>query len=89
MATFRLSRVYDHEHDVAGRIFLVERLWPRGVRRDDVRLDGWVKDVAPSTELRRWFGHDPEKWDEFRHRYGAELDANPGLATPRGCCIDA
>lgn len=82
MAAIRLLRVYDHEHDVAGRIFLVERLWPRGVRRDDVRLDGWVKDVAPSTELRRWFGHDPEKWDEFRHRYGAELDANPQAWQP-------
>ena len=76
MAEIRLTRVYDHE-TTRGKAFLVERLWPRGVRRDAVRLDGWCKDVAPSTELRKWFGHDPEKWVEFRRRYTAELDANP------------
>lgn len=71
-----LSRVYDHERRRAGKIYLVERLWPRGVRRADVDLDGWLKDVAPSTELRQWFGHDPKKWEEFRRRYFAELDAH-------------
>ena len=76
MATIRLSRVYDHEPRATGKTFLVERLWPRGVRKDDVRLDGWVKEAAPSTQLRTWFGHDPEKWDEFRRRYAAELDGN-------------
>ena len=76
MAEIRLTRVYDHE-STHGKAFLVERLWPRGVRRDDVTLDGWCKDVAPSTELRKWFGHDPAKWNEFRRRYTAELDANP------------
>src|SRR5579884_4010749 len=72
----RLSRIYDHEPKGSGRRFLVERLWPRGVRRDDVELDGWLKDVAPSTELRKWFGHRPERWTEFRERYIAELDAS-------------
>jgi uncharacterized protein YeaO (DUF488 family) len=77
MDTITLCRVYD-EHPPAGRpVYLVERLWPRGVRRDEVRLDGWLKDVAPSTELRTWFGHDPAKWPEFRQRYVAELDARP------------
>ena len=76
MTEIRLTRVYDHE-TTRGRTFLVERLWPRGVRRDDVRLDGWCKDAAPSTELRKWFAHDPAKWKEFRRRYTAELDANP------------
>jgi uncharacterized protein YeaO (DUF488 family) len=73
----RLSRVYDHEPRSAGKIFLVERLWPRGIRRDEVDLDGWLKDVAPSTELRQWFSHDPNKWQEFHRRYVAELDAHP------------
>ena len=76
MTEIRLSRVYDHKTP-AGRTFLVERLWPRGVRRTDLRLDGWCKDVAPSSELRKWFGHDPAKWAAFRRRYVAELDANP------------
>lgn len=76
MADIRLSRVYDHEPDPAGKTFVVERLWPRGVRRDAVHLDGWVKDAAPGTELRRWFGHDAAKWEEFRRRYAGELDAN-------------
>jgi uncharacterized protein YeaO (DUF488 family) len=73
----RLSRVYDHEPPAPGQRFLVERLWPRGVRQSDLHLDDWCKDVAPSTELRQWFGHDPEKWAEFRRRYTDELDAKP------------
>jgi len=67
---------------------LVDRLWPRGVRKESLPLDAWLKDVAPSTELRKWFGHDPAKWDEFRRRYFAELDGrvevlNPMLAAAR------
>jgi uncharacterized protein YeaO (DUF488 family) len=58
-------------------VFLVERLWPRGVRREELQADAWLKDVAPSTELRKWFSHDAAKWSEFRRRYNAELDANP------------
>lgn len=72
-----LHRVYDPDPPPKGRAYLVERLWPRGVRRDDLALDGWAKDAAPSTELRQWFGHDPARWAEFRRRYTRELDANP------------
>lgn len=76
MSAVNLSRVYDHEPR-EGKTFLVERLWPRGLRKDAIPMDGWLRDVAPSTELRTWFSHDPERWDEFRRRYVAELDANP------------
>jgi len=77
VSEIRLSRVYDHEPPHRGKTFLVERLWPRGVRHDDIRLDEWCKDVAPSTELRKWCSHDPAKWPEFQRRYVRELDANP------------
>ena len=56
---------------------LVERLWPRGIRKLDLPLDDWLKEVAPSTELRKWFGHDPERWSEFQRRYREELKAKP------------
>lgn len=73
-----LQRVYD---DAAGRArgprFLVERLWPRGVRKSELHLDGWLREAAPSSDLRKWFGHDPARWEEFRRRYFAELEANP------------
>ncbi len=82
MTAIRLSRVYDHDPRATGMVFLVERLWPRGIRRDDLHLDGWIKDVAPSTELRKWFGHDPAKWAEFTRRYIAELDARPEAWQP-------
>lgn len=71
-----LKRVYDHDGSVEGTGFLVERLWPRGVRKEALTGVSWLKDVAPSTELRTWFSHDPAKWGEFRRRYFAELDAN-------------
>lgn len=77
MGAIVLSRVYDHDAVEGKSTFLVERLWPRGVRRADVEMAGWLKDVAPSTELRTWFGHSPERWKEFRRRYKAELDARP------------
>ena len=77
MGPITLSRVYDHDPHTAGKTFLVERLWPRGVRRDEVPFDAWLKGVAPSTELRRWFNHDPAKWTEFQRRYRIELDAHP------------
>jgi uncharacterized protein YeaO (DUF488 family) len=81
----RLVRVYDEapgdDADDRPRI-LVERLWPRGVRRADLRLSEWRKDDAPSAELRRWFAHDPQKWEEFRRRYAAELDAHPEAWEP-------
>jgi uncharacterized protein YeaO (DUF488 family) len=78
----RLKRVYDPVEPADGRRFLVERLWPRGVRKDDLRLDGWLKDVAPSDALRRWFAHDPGRWREFRRRYFAELDRKPEAWQP-------
>lgn len=73
-----LKRVYEPPEDSDGLRVLVERLWPRGLTREKARVDLWLKDLAPSTELRRWFSHDPDRWDEFRRRYHAELDARPG-----------
>lgn len=77
-----LKRVYDHDGAVEGSGFLVERLWPRGVRKEALAGVSWLKEVAPSTELRTWFSHDPAKWDEFRRRYVAELDAHPEAWQP-------
>lgn len=68
-----LERAYDPSNSQNGKRFLVERLWPRGVKKTSLVMDGWLKDVAPSTELRKWFSHDPAKWDEFQRRYFAEL----------------
>lgn len=82
MGAIRLSRVYDHDDPVPGRRILVERLWPRGVRREDLEIDGWAKDAAPSAGLRAWFGHDPARWTEFRRRYFAELDHHPDAVAP-------
>jgi len=81
-AAVRVHRVYDGDPPTAGSVYLVERLWPRGLRRDQIAMDGWLKDAAPSTELRRWFAHDPAKWHEFCRRYTAELDANPQAWRP-------
>lgn len=69
----RLKRAYEPPAASDGRRVLVERLWPRGVTKARLRLDEWAKDVAPSAALRRWFGHAPERWPEFRRRYAAEL----------------
>jgi uncharacterized protein YeaO (DUF488 family) len=85
-----LKRAYETVSRADGVRILVERLWPRGIAKADAALDGWLKDVAPSTELRKWFGHDPDKWDEFRRRYCRELDSRPETwkpilsAAPRG-----
>ena len=72
-----LKRAYDRASRSDGKRFLVERLWPRGIRKSTLRLNGWLKDVAPSTELRKWFSHDPVKWKQFQHRYLAELKTSP------------
>ncbi len=72
-----VKRVYDPAGEADGKRFLTERLWPRGVKKADLRIDGWVREVAPSTDLRKWFSHDPEKWEEFRRRYREELEGNP------------
>jgi uncharacterized protein YeaO (DUF488 family) len=68
-----IKRVYEPVSATDGYRILVDRLWPRGLSKDHAAVDLWLKDIAPSTELRRWFGHDPSKWDEFRRKYSAEL----------------
>lgn len=72
-----IKRVYDKPDASDGRRILVDRLWPRGLSKDKAKVDLWMKDVAPSTELRKWFGHDPSKWEEFRVAYNEELKNNP------------
>jgi uncharacterized protein YeaO (DUF488 family) len=69
----KLKRAYEAPSPDDGFRVLVERLWPRGVRKEEARLDLWLKDVAPSTQLRKWFGHDPARWKQFQQRYRAEL----------------
>src|SRR5262245_13914453 len=76
---FKLKRAYDAAETTDGVRLLVERLWPRGVRKADLTMDAWLKDIGPSDTLRRWFGHDPKRWDVFRKRYFAELDSKPEL----------
>jgi uncharacterized protein YeaO (DUF488 family) len=78
----QLKRAYDAVSKDDGIRFLVERLWPRGVKKTALHLDAWLKDVAPSTELRQWFSHDPSRWIEFQRRYFAELNANPKTVEP-------
>lgn len=78
----QLKRVYDQPGNHDGARFLVERLWPRGVKKSALALDAWLKDVGPSTALRQWFGHDPTRWNEFRKRYFAELSAHPDAWRP-------
>ncbi|MGH8191334.1 MAG: DUF488 domain-containing protein [Rhodanobacteraceae bacterium] len=75
--TFRIKHVTEPLTKEDNARILIDRLWPRGQSKKKLQLTAWVRDVAPSTELRKWFGHDPEKWEEFRERYHAELDANP------------
>ena len=70
----KIKRVYDRPGPEDGTRILVDRLWPRGLSKEAAKVDHWAKKIAPSNELRKWYGHDPEKWDEFRRRYGAELD---------------
>jgi uncharacterized protein YeaO (DUF488 family) len=78
----QLKRVYEKPEAHDGVRFLIERLWPRGVRKADLVTDGWQKEAGPSGELRKWFSHDPEKWTEFQHRYFAELDTRPEAWAP-------
>jgi uncharacterized protein YeaO (DUF488 family) len=72
----RVRRIYDQPEAADGARVLVDRIWPRGLRKDAARLDDWAKDVAPSSELRTWYGHDPAKFDEFRQRYLGELSGS-------------
>ena len=78
----RTTRVYDAPVPEDGVRFLVERLWPRGMKKADVPMDAWCKDVAPSDALRRWFAHDSTKWETFQRRYCAELDSQPEVWRP-------
>lgn len=78
----RVKRAYDPVSRNDGTRFLVERLWPRGVSKAKLRVGAWLKDAGPSTELRRWFSHDPQKWRAFRRRYFRELDARPQAWQP-------
>lgn len=77
-----LKRAYEPVSRSDGTRFLVERLWPRGVTKAKLHVDAWLKEVGPSTELRKWFSHDPEKWGEFRARYFRELDSQPEAWRP-------
>ena len=69
----KLKRAYDPPEPTDGVRILVDRLWPRGVKKEDAAIDEWMKDIAPSTDLRKWFGHDPERWEEFCERYAKEV----------------
>jgi uncharacterized protein YeaO (DUF488 family) len=73
----RLKRAYASPESTDGVRILVDRLWPRGVKKADAAADQWLKDLSPSTDLRNWFGHDPARWDEFRERYAKELSQHP------------
>src|SRR5881392_3393021 len=79
---FRIKRVRDTPEPADGTRLLVERLWPRGIKKESLKLDAWLKDVAPSTELRKWFSHDPARWKEFQKRYESELEKRPDAWQP-------
>lgn len=78
----RVKRVYESPEESDGTRFLVDHLWPRGVKKEEANVEGWIKAVSPSNELRRWFGHDPGKWKEFQRRYFAEMDKKPETWQP-------
>ena len=75
----KLKRAYDRPTAGDGTRVLIDRLWPRGVTKADAAIDQWIKDLAPSTALRKWFGHDPARWQEFRRRYAAEVREHPEM----------
>ena len=77
----KIKRIYDQANDSEGIRILVDRLWPRGIKKNAAEINFWAKNLAPSNELRKWYNHDHKKWNEFRRRYFAELDSNPeGIA---------
>lgn len=80
---FSIARIYDLPNAGPGRRVLVDRLWPRGISREKAAIDEWQKDVAPSAELRRWYGHEPDRFEEFARRYRAELEAEPAASAVR------
>lgn len=73
----KTERIYEAPRKKGGYRVLVDRLWPRGLRKDEVHVDLWLKEIAPSTELRKWFAHDPDKWNQFKRRYFHELESRP------------
>jgi len=75
----KIRRAYEHPHKDDGVRILVDRLWPRGLTKEEASVDLWLKEIAPSTELRQWFGHDPNKWKSFRGRYETEIRHNDDL----------
>ncbi len=75
----KIKRVYEHRETGDGSRILVDRLWPRGLTKEKADIDLWLKEIAPSTELRKWFGHDPEKWERFRGRYETEIRGHEDL----------
>ena len=75
----KLKRVYEPPAREDGTRILIDRLWPRGLSKEDAALDLWMKEIAPTTELRKWFAHDPARWEEFRHRYADEVQRNAEL----------
>jgi uncharacterized protein YeaO (DUF488 family) len=82
LTMIQIKRAYEQPAKDDGARFLVERLWPRGVKKEELRIEGWLKDVAPSSELRLWFQHDPAKWTRFRQRYFRQLATNPNAWQP-------
>jgi uncharacterized protein YeaO (DUF488 family) len=78
----KTKRVYEEANASDGTRFLVDRLWPRGMKKEKLKMEAWLKDVAPSPSLRKWFAHDPSKWQEFQKRYRAELKSNPDAWQP-------
>ena len=75
----KIKRAYDEVSPDDGERILVDRLWPRGIKKDEARIDTWIKEIAPSDELRKWFAHDPAKWQEFRKKYREELKEQSNL----------
>ena len=78
----QLKRVYEAASRDDGTRFLIERLWPRGIKKESLKMDAWIKEAGPSTELRQWFSHDPAKWAEFQRRYAKELDGRAEVLEP-------
>jgi uncharacterized protein YeaO (DUF488 family) len=78
----KIKRVYEDPKPSDGVRFLVERLWPRGIKKESLKMKAWLREVAPSPSLRKWYSHDPDKWEEFQRRYRVELESNPGSWQP-------
>ncbi len=86
MVSLRIKRVYDPPSQSDGLRVLVDRLWPRGLKKEDAKIDLWMKNIAPSPDLRRWFAHDPSRWEEFAKRYEEEIVNTPEFRELRKIC---